>query len=53
MGEQLAPFPPGRGVSSAGHMTQQGYAGVLNNHQGQPIQPPHSYAYQTPVVLEG
>ena len=53
MGDQLkynplAPTPPGRGVS-AGHMTQQGYAGVPGYHHGQPTQPPHSYAYQTPA----
>ena len=57
MGEQmhynsLAPIPPGRGVL-AGHMTQQGYAGVPSNHEGQLTQPPHSYAYQTSVTSGG
>ena len=53
MGKQLsynplAPIPPGRGVS-AGHMTQQGYAGVPGYHQSQSTQPPHSDTYQTPA----
>ena len=53
MGKQLsynslAPIPPGQGVL-AGHMTQQGYAGVPGCHQSQPIQLPHSDTYQTPA----
>ena len=44
-------FPPGGGVTS-GHMTQQGYADTPAPHHEQPTQPPYSYAYQAPAMLQ-